>query len=229
MSNSTGLAKQTHPDDVPAGAVSPSPFLRGAIERATDLGGGYMIVKIAAPDAPAASNEAHLPVVPRNQVRKLLERFSEEGKATPARPRVIRSAPEDNTALLDQLQDAALALRQRLHDDGELLTSAQICARLGISRQALSKAVRDRRRFWIDGIGGAQWYPGFFADASLGRREVERVSVALADLPGAMKWQFFTTPKHSLEGRTPVETLKEGKSEDVVRAALEIVERSLGR
>lgn len=83
--------------------------------------------------------------------------------------------------------------------------------------------------FWIDGASGAQWYPSFFADEAIGRRDLERVSQALGALPGAIKWQFFTTPKHSLDGRTPVDAIKDGNADTVVRTALETVERNLGR
>lgn len=221
------LAKQSPKDNDLAGrTVGPSAFQAGAIERATDLGGGYMLVKIAASDLPVASNEVQLPVVPQNQVRKLLARLNE---AVTAKPPVTHTAPEDNTAVLDALEDQALARRQQLRDKGELLTSSEICARLGISRQALSKAVRDRRMFWLDGHSGAQWYPGFFADASTSRRDLEAISLALADLPGAMKWQFFTTPKHSLQAQTPLAAIRHGKVDDVIRTAREVVERNLGR
>ena len=225
---STNFARQTpvaKDHSSLARTVGPSAFRRGAIERATDLGGGYVLVKIAASDLPVASNETHLPIVPQNQVRKLLARLS-EGEAV---QHATRTAPEDNTALLDDLEDQALARRQQLRDKGELLTSAEICARLGISRQALSKAVRDRRMFWLDGACGSQWYPSFFADAATSRRNVEQVSVALADLPGAMKWQFFTTPKHSLAGQTPLAAIRTGKTDEVMRTAMEVVERNLGR
>jgi hypothetical protein len=226
---STYLSAQAitdHDTDTSPRPIGLSAIRRGDIERAADLGGGYLLVKIASPGLPVASNETPLPIVPRNQVRSLLAKFSGD---TPAKMRITRTEPEDNTALLNNLESAALARRQRLHENGELLTSAQICARLGISRQALSKAVRDRRMFWLDGASGAQWYPGFFADDAISRRDLERVSVALGELPGAVKWQFFTTPKHSLDGKTPVEAIREGKSDAVVRTAVETLERSLGR
>lgn len=227
MSSNLAAQKISERDaDTTARAVGLSAFRRGAIERATDLGGGYLIVKIASPGVPVASNEEPLPIVPKHQVRSLLAKFSADNPAT---PRVTRSAPEDNTAQLDHLEDQALARRQHLHESGELLTSSDICARLGISRQALSKAVRDRRMFWLDGASGAQWYPRFFADETISRRELERVSQALGELAGAIKWQFFTTPKHSLNGQTPVAAIKDGRADAVVRTALETAERNLGR
>jgi len=43
-------------------------------------------------------------------------------------------------------------------------------------------------------------------------------------LLGWQKWQFFITPKASLEGLTPLEALKKGKIENVVKAAYSFAE-----
>lgn len=204
-----------------AGGVTPSALAACAVEEATDLGDGYLIVKIGAPDKRRNLNDAEVPAVPDSELRRLLLRLIEPG----ARERAV----EDNTGLLDDLGGAAMARRQQLHEQGLLLTSAQICERLGISRQALSKAVKDQRLFWIDGPGGAQWYPGFYGTSTANRKQIEKVSVALGDLPGDAKWQFFTTPKHSLQGQTPLAALEAGGLERVMRTALEARERSLGR
>jgi hypothetical protein len=228
------IARTTNTRTTPiAGAVAPSAFERGAVERATDLGNGYIIVKVAPSAVPQSPREAQLPKIPKGQVLRLLARLSDTEASTEAagtaKERVTRTTPENNAGLLADLDDKAMARRQALHERGELLTSAQICERLGISRQALSKAIRDRRMFWIEGSNGAQWYPGFFADHMTSRRDLERVSFALADLPGAVKWQFFTMPKHSLAGRTPIEAVKNGELEQVLRTAAETMERNLGR
>jgi hypothetical protein len=204
-----------------ASGVSPSALEDYAVEEATDLGDGYLIVKIGAPDKHKSAKDAEVPAIPDSEVRRLLLRLIEPG----SRERAI----EDNTDLLDGLAAGAMARRQQLHEQGALLTSAQTCERLGITRQALSKAVKDGRLFWIDGPGGAQWYPGFYAASTANRKHIEKVAVALGDLPGDAKWQFFTTPKHSLGGKTPVAALEAGALEQVLRTALEVRERSVGR
>jgi hypothetical protein len=210
--------------------ITPSSFKKGAVEQATDLGNGYVIVKVGAAGLRESPSEAKLPPVPKGQVRRLLARFTGSVMPSgPAKTKVVQTAPEDNSQLLTKMENEAMAKRQALYERGELLTSAQICARLGLTRQALSKAVSDRRMFWVGGNQGAQWYPGFFADDMTDRRMLEQVSVALGDLPGAVKWHFFTSPKHSLDERTPVDAVRAGAMDQVLRTAAEVLERNLGR
>jgi hypothetical protein len=213
-----------------AGSITPSAFVRGAVEQATDLGNGYVIVKVGGAGLRKSSREDELPAIPKGQVRRILARYTGSNTSgSPLKPKVTRTEPEDNSHLLNALDNEAMARRQALHERGELLSSAQIRARLGITRQALSKAVSERRMFWVGGNKGAQWYPSFFADDMTDRRMLEQVSVALGDLPGAVKWQFFTTPKHSLDGRTPVDAVRAGALDRVLRTAGEVMERNLGR
>jgi hypothetical protein len=93
---------------------------------------------------------------------------------------------------------------------GELLEPAELVARLHWTRQALSKALAARRVFFVE-HEGARYYPSFFADPKYERRQIEAVSKALGDLPGGAKLAFMTTPKASLEGRTPLEALAAGE------------------
>jgi hypothetical protein len=217
----------------PASDGSLSAFMPGSVEQASDLGDGYLIVKVVPPQRRRKGIAEQVSAVPEDQVRRLLQRLikrpTQVGTTKEAKSRAIRRIDEDNTPLLARMDAGAVARRQELHEKGLLLTSAQLCERLGISRQAVSKAVKDKRMFWVDGPSGAQWYPDFFANAQAHRRDIERVSVALADLPGAAKWQFFTTPKHSLGGQTPVAAVGAGELEQVVRTAAEFKERNLGR
>ncbi|MFS0753893.1 hypothetical protein ABC383_04275 [Noviherbaspirillum sp. 1P10PC] len=111
---------------------------------------------------------------------------------------------------------------QRRRDDvaaGRLLGSADMRERLGISRQALSAAVRAQRLFVLAGPSGDFLYPAFFADARYDRAVLERVSRALGSLPGGAKWEFFTTPRLSLGKRTPLQALAKGQVEEVLAAA----------
>lgn len=199
--------------------VSPASFAPDAIEEAIDLGQeGYVLVKLHAPPARAARQRG----VAAADVKRLLDRLM--GCQGP--DDIIE---EDNSVLIAQLENDAMVRRAALHAQGQLLDSAGLCARLGISRQALSKAVRDKRMFRVDGSGGAHWYPGFFVAGRAHRRDIEQVSMQLGDLPGDVKWHFFTTPKYSLEERTPLEALNRGEVERVMRSAAEYRERNLGR
>jgi hypothetical protein len=136
--------------------------------------------------------------------------------------------PKDNTRLLSDLYDQALARRQALYERGELLGKAQMCERLAIDQAELRKAVREGRLFYIEGGRGEDWYPAFFADSASRRHDIERVAVALNPLPGDVKWMFFATPKYSLGGKTPVEALGDGAVASVLRTALEFAEHNRG-
>ena len=209
--------------------VSPSLLKTGNVEQATDLGNGYVIVKVDSTHHRQDSAD-QLPAIPDDDLRHLMALIADAPLAspTPAGP-AARHEPEDNAQLLADLDAQAMARRRRLHEEGQLLSSADICERLHITRQALSKAVKDKRMFWIDGPAGVQWYPSFFATEQFNRRDIGRVSVALGELPGPAKWQFFITPKHSLDGKTPLAALESGMAEQVLRTAAETRERSLGR
>ena len=102
--------------------------------------------------------------------------------------------------------------------------NGEMIALLNISRQALSKAVKAQRLFAVE-AGGERLYPAFFGDADLDRRQLERVAKELGELPGWQKWEFFTTPKASLGGLTPVEALKRGRYTETRRAAIGFLER----
>lgn len=71
----------------------------------------------------------------------------------------------------------------------------------------------------------ARPYPSFYLDSRVDRRKLERVSKALGALPGWEKWRFFTTPKGSLAGLTPLDALKNGKYAEVLTAAAGFAER----
>ncbi|AZQ50257.1 hypothetical protein D5R55_04125 [Burkholderia cenocepacia] len=116
------------------------------------------------------------------------------------------------------------AERRRLVADGKLLPAAQTWAGLGMTRQALSKAVASGRIFTVD-VGAAQYYPAFYLSGDIDRKTLGRVTQCLGGLPGWSKWQFFTTPKASLGNVTPLVALSRGKVDEVERAATAFAER----
>lgn len=103
--------------------------------------------------------------------------------------------------------ERAYAQRRALVEKGELLTSADLIARVGITRQALSNRLAAGNIFYVDGGRNERYYPAFFADADLDTKAVRKVTKALGDLPGASKWLFFTSPRESLGGLTPLDVL----------------------
>ncbi|KVE03810.1 hypothetical protein [Burkholderia anthina] len=116
------------------------------------------------------------------------------------------------------------AERRMLVADGKLLPAAQTWAGLGMTRQALSKAVASGRIFTVD-VGAAQYYPAFYLTGDIDRKTLGRVTQCLGGLPGWSKWQFFTTPKASLGNVTPLVALSRGKVDEVERAATAFAER----
>jgi len=125
---------------------------------------------------------------------------------------------------LVNLESKAQTARDHLVAARKVLPAGEIIALLNISRQALSKAVKAQRLFAVE-AGGERLYPAFFGDADLDRRQLERVAKELGELPGWQKWEFFTTPKASLRGLTPVEALKRGRYTETRRAAIGFLER----
>jgi hypothetical protein len=134
--------------------------------------------------------------------------------------RTGQKAPEKRAAL----EAGTQAARKRLVEARKVLPARELIAELNITRQALSKAVKAHRLFAVE-AAGERLYPAFFADAHLDRRQVEHVAKELGELPGWQKWEFFTTPKASLGGLTPVEALKRGRYSETRRAAIGFAER----
>jgi len=105
-----------------------------------------------------------------------------------------------------------------------LISSAKFCEEGGESSQALNQALLARRIFAVE-MHGQVCFPDFYLDKRYDRRRVESVCKLLGDLPGGSKLQFFTTPKGSLGGRTPLEALASGNLAAVRTAAMGFVER----
>lgn len=156
----------------------------------------------------------------------LLAAAEKEGLADPAPAAASQQETDRDAGAGPAGGDFMAGLRsqeaQRRRDDvaaGRLLGSADMRERLGISRQALSAAVRAQRLFVLAGPSGDFLYPAFFADARHDRAVLERVSRALGSLPGGAKWEFFTTPRLSLGKRTPLQALARGQVDEVLAAA----------
>ncbi|HIH2748126.1 TPA: hypothetical protein ACYLN4_003885 [Burkholderia lata] len=127
-------------------------------------------------------------------------------------------------AVLSEVERIALSERQALVAAGRLLPAAELWAGLGITRQALNKALVSGRIFTVD-VGAAQYYPAFYLAGDIDRKTLGKVTQQLGSLPGWSKWQFFTTPKASLGNVTPLKALSQGQVERVERAAAAFAER----
>ncbi|MDR5879403.1 hypothetical protein [Caballeronia sp. LZ032] len=121
-------------------------------------------------------------------------------------------------------KDEVLRGREALVRERRLMKPATFLQELGVTKQALSKAVKSGRMFSLD-VGPATYYPAFYLDLDVDRKQLQKVTQELGSLPGWSKWQFFTQPKGSLGRRTPLEALAEGMVEDVRMAAQAFAER----
>jgi hypothetical protein len=125
----------------------------------------------------------------------------------------------DTADFVARLQRQEQERREQQIASGELLTSAELSARLSMTTSALTAAVKAKRMFFLKGPRGRNVYPAFFADKSLDRKVLEGVSKQLGDLPAASKYFFFTSPRTSLGGKSPLHALAKGKVDAVLKAA----------
>lgn len=99
-----------------------------------------------------------------------------------------------------------------LVDEEEFARSSGVTADVvaqEVAKGSMFRVVRDGRAL----------YPSFFVDPRIDQRHVKAVCRKLGDLPGGSKWQFFTTPKGSLGGLTPLQSLLQGDVSMVKRSA----------
>jgi hypothetical protein len=127
--------------------------------------------------------------------------------------------PPENQALIEDLTGRAFERREELRCEGKLLSSVELAKRLGLTRQAVTNAVRELRMFSLEDKSGKKLYPAFFAWSDLDRSDLEKVTKRLGQLPGESKWQFFSNPRLSHNGQTPIEALTNGHLDAVMAAA----------
>ncbi|WP_426207939.1 hypothetical protein [Massilia sp. TWP1-3-3] len=218
------------------------------IVQMADLGKGYVLLKLntqgkgeksrSEPRARAATGVATAmpPSVKRftpGQLDKLIKSLLVNLGNAPtvgmvrasSSPPKARRVPDENDQFMNELRAREIANKKRDFDEGLLLTSTALAERLQMTTQALGKAVQSKRMFTLDGRSGRNVYPAFFADPRCNREHIERVCQALGDWPGPSKWEFFTSPRVSLNSLTPIDALARGELDQVLRAATSFKER----
>jgi len=105
-----------------------------------------------------------------------------------------------------------------------LVDRAKFLTAAGQSALQLDRALAAKRLFALE-LHGREYVPDFFLDHRYDRRQLATVSKLLGDLSGGSKLQFFTTPKGSLSGQTPLEALADRKFAAVRRTAQGFAER----
>lgn len=131
----------------------------------------------------------------------------------------MESIPEPNKRLLAEFAAKERERIVELSSSGQLVELNRMAELLGVTPQAVLDAEASCRTFSVEGVNG-RLYPAFYASTHLNRTLLEAVSLRLGRLPGASKWQFFTNPRLSLDGQTPIKALEAGGIDLVVAAAV---------
>ena len=151
---------------------------------------------------------------------KVLDAAARPGPALMSTSLSIR---QGNEAMTRAEQNAAATTAARIANH-ELISSGALQRALNVKRQAISAAVKAKRLFAIVGPSGENYYPAYYADPTLDRRTLEKVSKALGSLPAPLKHHFFTLKSTMLQ-ETPLDALRKGRETEVLAAAAGFAER----
>jgi hypothetical protein len=145
------------------------------------------------------------------RIQQLKSRIAEEAEVE--RPTNVQ-APSSPAASGKEAADSVRNKLEQMVHKGELLASTEFIAELGLSKQALSKALGANRMFYVD-FKGDRYFPAFYTDPMYPRAQLEAVTKLLGDLPGGAKLQFFLNRRGSLGGATPLQAIADGKLQKV--------------
>jgi hypothetical protein len=113
-----------------------------------------------------------------------------------------------------------LNLRQQmLKTAGGSLTSEKVAELLGVSRQAVDKRRASNQLLALTQGKRGYSYPSFQFEEGKTLKGLEDVLGKLSALDPWMQLNFFTRPNERLGSSTPIETLREGKVDDVLSVA----------
>ena len=171
---------------------------------------------------PAATDSVELARARREDAlgNKVLDAAARPGLAIMATSVSIRRG---NDAIARAEKNAAATTAARIANN-ELIGSGDLQRALNVKRQAISHAVKAKRLFAIVGPSGENYYPAYYADQTLDRRTLEKVSKALGSLPAPSKHHFFTSKSTMLQ-ETPLDALRKGREAEVLAAAAGFAER----
>lgn len=128
-------------------------------------------------------------------------------------------------SLLVKLQTEAIEYRKTLVDSGQLVSCERFCKLAGVDAKYIETAIIAQTLFKFE-INGEFFYPRFYTEHETQvRLNIEKISGALGNLDAAQKWQFFTRPKHSLGGITPIQAIVGGQFDRAAIAAQGFISR----
>jgi hypothetical protein len=160
-----------------------------------------------------AAVQSRPPVILANQLFCEAQTTASEKYATQGQEFIARMRKESDATL------------QRRIERKELVTAGELTSALQVPSCWVRDAVVARRLFAVVGPSGEAYYPAFYADPRYGRHALEKVSQRLGDLPGALKYPFFTRLSYFLGSKPPLDALAEGRLADVLKMASAYAER----
>ncbi len=125
---------------------------------------------------------------------------------------------ESSANYLSESRRQALEARRRLIKNKEIVSYSVLQEGLGRDWPAFNKAISGGQ-ILILYVDREHYIPAFYLDKAIDHLHLESVMESLGDLDPWTKWQFFKTPKLTLNGATPLEALRESEIESVLSAA----------
>jgi hypothetical protein len=154
--------------------------------------------------------------VERQEVLSFLRLIAE----TPNSHALYRSerATEENELDMEVIKSG-----NKLIAEGLILVEEEFLRQAGLSQGALAEKRREyrifRMPFSLQGAGGRDYYPAFFADKKYDIEQLEKVCKVLGRAEGVRKYRFFTTPSFWVNSRTPLQLLAAGQLNAALFAA----------
>jgi len=131
--------------------------------------------------------------------------------------------PGKNAAALARAFDRAEERKAELLQRADMLNGEQLAAELGLSRATVDNRRQEGKLLALEfgskrGFRFPQWQRDLVEERDT-RASFEAVLNGLAAVGPWSRYRFFVQSSPQLEGRTPVEALRAGEGEAVLRAA----------
>ncbi|CAD6543382.1 hypothetical protein [Paraburkholderia metrosideri] len=110
--------------------------------------------------------------------------------------------------------------RYTLVREGRLLLVSDYCKATGITEANLNRSLGARKIFSVE-LKRKKYVPAFFLSPMIRREDFAKVIRRLGETSGWGTWDFFTTPKATLGGATPLQFLAIKRVKPVLMAAAE--------
>jgi hypothetical protein len=130
----------------------------------------------------------------------------------------VARKPAAESAEIAVRQRGAIARQRLLNDEGGVVNPARVAELLGISRQSVGKRRAAGTLVGVPGNGGYVYPVWQFVDGEV-IKGLPQVLDALEEQDSWAKLRFFLNGSLALDGRRPLDVLKAGKIEPVLRAA----------